>query len=96
MDVRLRDREFLAGEYSIADIAAFPWVLPYKRLGNDLDHFVNLRRWFNAIKQRPAVQRGVDLGKDWPRDETPGSKAHAMMFNQNSQTVFDAAAALEK
>jgi GST-like protein len=96
MDVRLRDREFLAGEYSIADIAAFPWVLPYKRLGNDLDNFANLRRWFDAIKQRPAVQRGVDLGKDWQRNEKHSSKAHAVMFGQNSQTVFSAAAALEK
>ena len=43
MDVRLRDRAFLAGDYSIADIAAFPWVLPYRRLGNDLDKFENLR-----------------------------------------------------
>lgn len=96
MDVRLRDRDFLAGEYSIADIAAFPWVLPYKRLGNDLDNFVNLRRWFDSIKQRPAVRRGIDLGKDWRRDETRSEKAHATMFGQNSQTVFDAAEALEK
>ena len=96
MDVRLRDRDFLAGEYSIADIAAFPWVLPYKRLGNDLDNFVNLRRWFDSIKQRPAVRRGVELGRDWRRDETRSEKAHATRFGQNSQTVFDAARALEK
>jgi len=96
MDVRLRDRDFLAGEYSIADIAAFPWVLPYKRLGNDLDKFVNLRHWFDSIKQRPAVRRGVDLGKDWRRNETRSEKAHSIMFGQNSQTVFDAAEALEK
>jgi len=96
MDVRLRDREFLAVEYSIADIAAFPWVLPYKRLGNDLDKFVNLRRWFDSIKQRPAVRRGVDLGEDWRRNEARSEKAHAMMFGQNSQTVFNAAESLEK
>ena len=69
MDVRLRDRDFLAGEYSIADIAAFPWVMPYKSFGQDLDRFKNLRRWFDEIKNRPAVQRGVDVGKDWRRDE---------------------------
>jgi GST-like protein len=44
MEVRLRDRPFLAGDYSIADIASFPWVLPYRRLGNDLDRFPNLRQ----------------------------------------------------
>jgi len=96
MDVRLRDREFLAGAYSIADIAAFPWVLPYERLGVDLDNFTNLRRWFDTIKQRPAARRGVDLGKDWRRNEPRSDKIHAMMFGQNSQTVFDAANALEK
>ncbi|MDH3351023.1 MAG: glutathione S-transferase N-terminal domain-containing protein [Gammaproteobacteria bacterium] len=95
MDVRLRDREFLAGEYSIADIAAFPWVLPYKKLGSDLDRFSNVRRWFDSIKIRPAVRRGVDLGKDWRRDETRSEKAHSIMFQQNSQTVFDAARKLE-
>jgi GST-like protein len=96
MDVRLRDREFLAGEYSIADIASFPWVLPYKRLGNDLDKFENLRRWFDNLKERPAVRKGVDLGQDWKRNERQSDSARAMMFNQNSQTVFDAANAAEK
>ena len=96
MDVRLRDREFLAGDYSIADIAAFPWVMPYRRLGNDLDHFENLRRWFDAIKSRPAVQRGVDLGSDWQRDEASREEARSMMFDQNSETVFSAAKAREK
>lgn len=96
MDVRLRDREFLAGEYSIADMAAFPWVLPYKKLGNDLDRFVNLRRWFDALKERPAVRRGVDLGKDWKRGEASSDRAHSIMFGQNSETVLKAAEAMEK
>lgn len=96
MDVRLRDREFLAGDFSIADIASFPWVMPYKRLGNDLDKFENLRRWFDTIKARPAVQKGVDLGADWNRSERADKKAKAMMFGQNSQTVFAAADAAEK
>jgi GST-like protein len=96
MDVRLRDRDFLAGDYSVADIASFPWVVPYRRLGNDLDKFANLRRWFDILKNRPAVQRGVDLGKDWQRDEARSEKARAMLFDQNADTVFAAANALEK
>jgi GST-like protein len=96
MDVRLRDREYLAGDYSIADIAAFPWVMPYRGLGNDLDHFENLRRWFDAIKSRPAVQRGVDVGSDWKRDEARSEEARSMMFGQDSETVFNAAKAGEK
>jgi len=91
MDVRLRDREFLAGDYSIADIASFPWVLPYRRLGNDLDNFPNLQRWFDTLKERPAVRRGIDLGKGWRRDEKHSDKAHSIMFGQDSKTVFDAA-----
>ncbi len=90
MDVRLREREYLAGDYSIADIASFPWVVPYRRLGNDLDKFPNLRRWFDSLKERPAVQAGVDLGKGWRRDEAKSKKARAMMFGQNSETVYKA------
>ena len=90
MDVRLRDREFLAGDYSIADIASFPWVIPYRRLGNDLDKFPNLRRWFDSLKARPAVQAGIDLGKAWKRDEANNEKARALMFNQTSETVYKA------
>ena len=96
MDVRLRDREFLAGEYSIADIASFPWVIPYRRFGNDLDKFPNLRRWFDSLKERPAVQRGVDVGKGWLRNEATNERARKLMFEQNSETVFEAAKALEK
>ncbi len=95
MDVRLRNCDFLAGDYSIADIASFPWVLPYRRLGNDLDKFSNLRSWFDALKERPAVRRGTELGKDWPRSERQGGKAKELLFGQNSATVFDAAKSLE-
>lgn len=95
MDVRLRNREYLAGDYSIADIACFPWVLPYRRFGFDLDRFSNLRRWFDAIKERPGVRAGVDLGKGWRRDEAQSERARALMFGQNAQTVYDAARRLE-
>lgn len=96
MDVRLREREFLAGDYSIADIASFPWVVPYRRLGADLDKFANLRRWFDTLKVRPAVHKGVDLGKGWRRDEAQNEQARATMFDQNADTVFDAAKSPEK
>ncbi|MDJ0751207.1 MAG: glutathione S-transferase N-terminal domain-containing protein [Woeseiaceae bacterium] len=93
MEVRLRDRDFLAGDLSIADFASFPWVLPYRRLGNDLDKFPELRRWFDTLKQRPGVQAGVNLGKDWRRDEASNETARALLFNQDSGTVFRAAQA---
>ena len=95
MDVRLRNREFLAGAYSIADMACFPWLVPYRRFGFDLDRFANLRRWFDTLKQREAVQAGVNLGKGWRRDEANDERARELMFGQNSETVYKAAAASE-
>ena len=95
MDVRLRKRDFLAGDYSIADMACFPWLVPYRRFGFDLDRFPNLRRWFDTLKQRTAVQAGVNLGKGWRRDEARNERARELMFGQNAETVYEAAKALE-
>jgi GST-like protein len=59
MDRRLAGRRFLAGdEYSIADMAPYPWVVPWKRQQQNLDDFVNLRRWFDCIHDRPGTRRG--------------------------------------
>mgnify|MGYP000126531379 CR=1 FL=1 len=96
MDVRVRVRDFLGGDYSIADIASFPWVKPYRRFGNDLDKFENLRRWFDKLKQRPAVRKGIELGQDWKRRERQSESAREISFGQNAQTVFSAAEAGDK
>ena len=57
LDKRLADREFLAGSYSIADIACYPWIVPYKPQGQNLDDFPHLKRWFGFIAARPATVR---------------------------------------
>jgi GSH-dependent disulfide-bond oxidoreductase len=54
---RLADREFIAGTYSIADMAAYPWTVPHESQQINLDNFANVKRWFEAMKARPAVQR---------------------------------------
>ncbi|MEL6978786.1 MAG: glutathione binding-like protein, partial [Pseudomonadota bacterium] len=65
LDRWLEDRAFILGdEYSVADMASFPWVLIAKAMGRSLEPFPHLARWRAAIKERPAVRRGVDLGKD--------------------------------
>ena len=64
MNKRLADRDFLAGDYSIADMAAIGWVRPYKNQGQDLEDFPNLKRWFEAILARPAVERGIEVGEE--------------------------------
>ena len=61
LNKRLADREFVAGEYSIADMASYPWIVPYKRQGQNLDDFPHLKRWFHAIKERPATIKAYEL-----------------------------------
>lgn len=60
IDRRLVGRNYLAGDYSVADVASFPWLARHERLGIDLDELENLRRWLAAVSARPAVQRGLE------------------------------------
>ncbi len=64
LDHRLADREFIAGEYSIADMAAYPWIVPHESQQINLDHFTNVKRWFESIKARPAVERAYAKAKE--------------------------------
>ena len=83
LENRLRDRAYVVGEtYSIADMISWPWVLIVKAVGLSLDDFPNVARWRNTIKQRPAVQRGVDLGKEYRRSKPPDDAERSILFNQ--------------
>ena len=64
MDKRLSDRPYLAGAYSIADIASFPWVRTWEALAQDIKKFPNLEHWLDLIAARAAVIRGLALKKD--------------------------------
>jgi GST-like protein len=59
LDGELAKQEFIAGDYSIADIATYPWVAAYEYLGVTLDNHLNLKRWVETMKKRPAVQKGM-------------------------------------
>ena len=88
MDGVLSERPFLAGDYSIADMASFPWVTAYKRYEVDLDQFTHVRRWFDALKTRPAVRRGMDVGKEnrsFGKDMTKESLD--TMFGQTAASI---------
>lgn len=61
LDKQLAKHEFVAGEYSIADMASYPWIVPYERQGQKLEDFPNLKRWFEAIAVRPAVKRAYEM-----------------------------------
>jgi GST-like protein len=63
LDRRLEGRAFIAGDYSIADMAAYPWIVPYEAQGQKLSDFPNVQRWFEAIRTRPATHRAYALGE---------------------------------
>jgi GSH-dependent disulfide-bond oxidoreductase len=76
VDKRLADRAFVAGEYSIADMAIFPWFLHHAREGVDIAELPNVKRWLDAINARPAVQRGLAVMAD-VRPPRPGPQNDA-------------------
>lgn len=87
MDRRLADRDYLAGDYSIADMACIGWVVPYERQGQDLNDFPNLKAWFERMKARPAVHKGIEIGKA-EREKTnlaDDKDAQAMLFGQRAR-----------
>jgi len=93
MNRRLAEREFLAGDYSIADIACYPWIVPWERQGQKLGDFPNLERWFNAIKVRPATVRAYE----WTPKVNPGQggirseEERRILFGQTAASVAAAA-----
>lgn len=80
LDRRLGEAEYLAGDYSVADIACFPWTRGHERQGVDFADYPNVRRWFDAINARPAVQKGLELLKDHVRQGPIDDKAREAMF----------------
>ena len=87
MDNRLADREFLGGEYSIADMACYPWVVPFKVHGQDLDKFPNLKRWFESIGTRPAVERAYALAATINTAAPMSDEAKKILFGQTASTL---------
>ena len=81
LDKRLAGREYICSDYSIADMACWPWVLTYKSQGIDLAAFPEVRRWYDALKERPALRRGYALGREW-RTEVPDARAREILFGQ--------------
>jgi GST-like protein len=87
LNKRLADREFVAGDYSIADMASYPWVVPYERQGQNLDEFTHLKRWFETIRARPAVVRAYELAKDINVQPTVSGTSQNILFGQTAATV---------
>lgn len=88
MNTRLKDRDFLAGKYSIADMACVGWANLWQRQGIDLDEFPHAKRWLEAVKARPAVQRGMALGKDLRNNvDMKDPKVQSVLFGQRARVA---------
>lgn len=88
MNKQLVTHDFLAGEYSIADMASYPWVRPYKRQGQDLADFSNLNAWYGRMHDREAVARAIAIGKQAYEGEYDLSKdkdAQSVLFGQKAR-----------
>jgi GST-like protein len=88
LDRRLSDREFVAGSsYSIADIAAYPWIVPHERQNQKLEDFPNLKRWFEMIQARPATVRAYKKAEAFKDQVLDIEKSRSLLFNQSANTV---------
>ena len=82
LDERLADREFVAGGYSIADMAAYPWIVPHERQGQNLAEFPNLKRWFETLQRRAAVQRAYEIARTINTTTGMSDSAKSILFGQ--------------
>jgi GSH-dependent disulfide-bond oxidoreductase len=88
LNKRLADRPFIAGTYSIADMASYPWIVPHKNQGQSLEDFPHLKRWFEAIKNRPAVIRAYDRAKEVNSQSTVMTEeSKRVLFGQTAKSV---------
>jgi GST-like protein len=91
MDRRLAGHPFLAGaDYSIADMAAYPWVVPWKRQQQNLDDFVHLSRWFDAIRERPATVRAYAQGEPYSTQPAVTEEGKKLLFGQTAASTIKA------
>jgi GST-like protein len=83
MNIQLADHEFLAGAYSIADMASWPWVILYERMGQDLNEFPHLKRWVDTMGARPAVAKGKAVGEELRAEMS--EEAKKVLFGQRAR-----------
>ena len=86
---QLAEREFIAGDYSIADMACYPWIVPHERQQQHLADFPHLQRWFQAIAARPATQRAYARVEEVNPGNQPSvnAQSRSVLFGQDASTV---------
>jgi GST-like protein len=87
LNKRLADREFVAGDYSIADMAAYPWIVPHTRQAQKLEDFPHLKRWFDAIRARPATERAYARAAEINTAPTVSEESKKLLFGQSASTI---------
>jgi GST-like protein len=80
-------REYICGDYSIADMATYPWIVPYERQRQDMRQFPSLASWFERIQNRPATQQAYDIAKSINTAPTVDKNAKSILFGQDAKTV---------
>jgi len=86
LNYRLANRAYITAEYSIADIAVYPWIASHRKQRVDLHEFPNVRRWFEAVQARPAVQRAYDIGQRVNPAPVVTEESRSILFGQGRQT----------
>jgi GST-like protein len=87
LNKKLAGRDFIAGDYSIADMASYPWIVPYERQGQKIEDFPNLKRWFETIKARPATVRAYELAKTINTQPSVTEESKKILFGQTAAVV---------
>ena len=91
IDKQLADKDYLCGDYSIADMASWPWVIVHERVGQSLDEFPRVKAWSERMQARPAVSAGKNLGRELRRPLEKDEEARRIMFGQTAASVAEAA-----
>ncbi len=87
IDKRVGEAHYLAGDYSIADMAVFPWLIPHNMQGQALEDYPHLKRWYDGLMERPAVKRGLAVMADEvqrmrQQQQTPDKKSWEILFGK--------------
>jgi GSH-dependent disulfide-bond oxidoreductase len=85
LERRLADHEFLADDYSIADMAVWPWLRPHAKLGQSLEPYPAVTRWYQAIGDRPATGRALAAGREWLHEGGLDEEARRILFGQSGR-----------
>lgn len=85
LNKELEHHKFVAGDYSIADMAIYPWIVPWEKQGQNLNEMPHLKRWFEMMAQRPAVVRAYKLAQSMGSDQPMTEEARKILFGQSAR-----------